>query len=313
MKYVTTRVAGGVLTLFIVSFLVFGVINLVPGDVVAVLTGDQGYTPEDAIKIKHELGMDKPIPERYVRWLGDISRGDFGESIKDGREVTEIIQKGFQTTVELALLAVVLTVIIGIPLGVWSAVRQDKIDDYILRTISIGFLSIPTFVIGTLIIVLPAKYWGWTPPLFFEYFMDDPVQNLSMLIIPAAILASHTSAVVMRITRSAVLEVLREDYVRTARAKGLTERVVLTRHALKNAMLPVITTLGGQFAFLMGGAVVVEVIFNVPGIGQTMVTAIHNRDFPVITGVNLVIATIVVVTNLGIDLSYKVLDPRVTY
>lgn len=312
-RYIATRLITGVITLFIVTFIVFGLINLVPGDIVAVLMGDQGYTEEEARRIRHDLGMDRPIHIRYIEWLGNILRFDFGHSIKSGREVTDIIATSVPVTIELAFIAITLTIFIGIPLGIWSAVRQDKVDDYVMRLIAIGGLSIPSFWIGTMIVVLPAIWWGWVPPLFYKSFQQDPWGNISIMIIPAAILAAHSSAVLMRITRSAVLEVLREDYVRTARAKGLANVLVLRRHVLRNAILPVLTVLGGQLAFLLSGAIVIETIFNLPGLGTVVVRALHNRDFPVITGINLLIATAVVAVNLVVDLLYRVFDPRITY
>jgi peptide/nickel transport system permease protein len=303
----------GIITLFVVSFIVFGLINLVPGDIVAVLMGDQGYTEEEAHRIREQLGMNRPIPVRYASWLADIARLDFGESIKSGRTVTNIIETALPVTAELALIAITMTVIIGIPLGVWSAVRQDKADDYIMRLVAIAGLSIPSFWIGTMVVVLPAIWWGWVPPLFYKTFQQDPWGNISIMLIPATILAVHSGAVLMRITRSSVLEVLREDYVRTARAKGLASVVVLRRHVLRNSVLPVLTVLGGQLAFLLSGAIVVETIFNLPGLGTVVVRALTNRDFPVITGVTLLISFSVVVVNLIVDLMYRVFDPRITY
>jgi peptide/nickel transport system permease protein len=312
-KYLLTRILTGIITLFVVSFIVFGLINLVPGDVVAVLMGDQGYTEEEAFKIREQLGMNRPLPIRYASWLGDIATLDFGESIKSGRKVTNIIQTSVPVTAELSLISIILTVVIGIPLGVWSAVRQDRADDYAMRLIAIAGLSIPSFWIGTMVVVLPAIWWGWVPPLFYKTFAQDPWGNISIMLIPSAILAGHSAAVLMRITRSSVLEVLREDYVRTARAKGLANLVVLRRHVLRNSVLPVLTVLGGQLAFLLSGAIVVETIFNLPGLGTVVVRALTNRDFPVITGVTLLISFVVVVVNLVVDLLYRVFDPRITY
>jgi len=312
-RYLVTRVLTGIITLLVVSFIVFGLINLVPGDVVAVLMGDQGYTEAEAFKIREQLGMNRPLPVRYASWLADVARLDFGESIKSGRKVTNIIQTSVPVTAELSLISIILTVVMGIPLGVWSAVRQDRADDYIMRLVAIAGLSIPSFWIGTMVVVLPAIWWGWVPPLFYKTFAQDPWGNVSIMLIPAAILGLHSGAVLMRITRSSVLEVLREDYVRTARAKGLANLVVLRRHVLRNSVLPVLTVLGGQLAFLLSGAIVVETIFNLPGLGTVVVRALTNRDFPVITGVTLLISFVVVVVNLVVDLLYRVFDPRITY
>lgn len=312
-RYVAARIATGFITLFVVSFIVFGLINLVPGDVVAVLMGDQGYTEEEAFRIREQLGMNRPIPVRYASWLADIVRLDLGESIKSGRTVTDILRTSLPVTAELAFIAIVMTIAMGIPLGVWSAVRQDKPDDYVMRLLAIAGLSVPSFWIGTMVVVLPAIWWGWVPPLFYKTFAQDPWGNISIMLIPAAILTTNSGAVLMRITRSSVLEVLREDYVRTARAKGLASVVVLRRHVLRNSVLPVLTVLGGQVAFLVSGAIVVETIFNLPGLGTVVVRALTNRDFPVITGVTLLISFSVVAVNLIVDLLYRVFDPRITF
>ena len=312
-SYLIARLLTGVITLFGISFIVFGMINLVPGDVIAVLVGDAGYTQEEAREIEHELGLDKPLPERYVRWLGDLFQGDLGESIKSGREVKDIIRASVPVTLELAIMVFVMATLVGIPLGVWSAVRQDKVDDYIMRITAILGLSIPSFWIGTMVIVLPAIWWGWVPPLFYKDFLDDPMGNIGIMITPAAILTANVSAVLIRMTRSSVLEVLREDYVRTARAKGLGSTAIMSRHVLRNAVLPVLTVLGNYAAFLITGTVTLETIFNLPGLGTTVVTALNNRDFPVVTGVTLIIAMGVVLVNLIVDVLYRVFDPRVSY
>lgn len=311
-SYVFTRLAASMVTLLVVTFIAFGAINFVPGSIVDVLAGDQGYTPEQAKEIEHDLGMDKALPERYAIWLGDVFKGDLGHSLKSGRNTTDIVQHTLPVTLELAVFATFITIIIGIPLGIITAIRQDKPEDHLLRGISIGFISVPSFWLGTMIIVLPSVWWHWTPPLIYKDITEDPIANLRMLAIPALILGANSAALVIRVTRSAMLEVMREDYVRTARSKGLSEMLIIQRHAIRNAMLPVITVLGGQFAFLMGGTVVVEVIFGIPGMGQAMVGAISNRDFQVITGLTLVIGAIVVAINLLIDLMYRVLDPRIT-
>jgi peptide/nickel transport system permease protein len=310
--YVLTRIGASCVTLLVVTFIAFGAINLVPGSIVDVLAGDQGYTQEQARELEHQLGMDRPLPQRYASWLGNVFEGDLGHSLKSGRNVTDIVQHTLPVTLELAIFSTLITIVIGIPLGIITAIRQDKAEDHLLRGASIAFISVPSFWLGTMIIVLPSIWWHWTPPLIFKDFAEDPYANLKMLLIPALILGVNSAALVIRVTRSAMLEVLREDYVRTARAKGLPEILVIQRHAVKNALLPVITVLGGQFAFLMGGTVVVEVIFGIPGMGQAMVNAIAGRDFQVITGLTLVIGAIVVFVNLLVDLMYRVLDPRIT-
>jgi peptide/nickel transport system permease protein len=312
-SYIAARVLTGLITLFAVSVIVFGLLNLVPGDPLSALTGGQGYTAEDARIFKHQLGLDRPLPVRYATWLGAILHGDLGKSIKSDRAVTSMIGDTFPVTLELALLTISLGLLTGIPLGVWSAVRQDRVDDYVMRLISIAGLSLPSFWLGTMVVVLPALWWGWVPPLLYRGISVDPVANLAIMIAPAVILAAANAATLMRITRTSVLEVLREDYVRTARAKGLSALVVLRRYVVRNSILPVLTIIGGQIAFIFSTAVVVETIFNLPGVGTLYVQAIHDRDYPVITGVNLLISVVVVASNLVIDLLYRVFDPRIAY
>lgn len=311
--YITLRVLTGVLTLFAVTVIVFGLVNFTPGDVVDSITQDQAVSQEEVQEIRHELGLDRPLIVRYFDWLGHIVRLDFGESLSSGRSVNDIIKDAAPVSIQLGLIAWVISILIGIPFGVYVAVRRGRLDDQLLRITSIIGLSAPTFWIATMVVVLPAMWWGWVPPLFFKRFSDDPLGSIAIMITPALILASHSSCTLMRFTRSAVLEVLREDYVRTARAKGLGEFAVLARHVVKNAMLPVLTISGTQLVALISGVVVLETIFNLPGLGRTMITALNTRDYPVVQGINLMLATVVVVTNLLVDLLYKVFDPRVTY
>lgn len=312
-SYIVARVLTGMITLFAVTIVVFGALNLVPGDPISALTAGQGYTAADARVFKHQLGLDRPLPVRYASWLGDVLRGNFGQSIKNSRPVTSMVGDAFPVTLELALMTISLGLLAGIPLGVWSAVRQDRPDDYLMRLVAIAGLSVPSFWLGTMVVVLPALWWGWVPPLLYRGFTADPSANLAIMVAPAVILAAANAATLMRITRTSVLEVLREDYVRTARAKGLGAFAVLTRYVVRNSILPVLTIIGGQIAFIFSTAVVVETIFNLPGVGTLYVGAIHDRDYPVITGVNLLIAAIVVGTNLVVDLLYRVFDPRIAY
>jgi peptide/nickel transport system permease protein len=312
-RYVINRLWTGGVTLLLVSFLVFALLEIVPGDIIAILVGEEGYSRADAARVEQQLGLDRPLLVRYAHWLGDAARGDMGHSIKSGRSVTDIMRTALPVTVELGLISLLLATAIGIPLGVYSAVRQNRPDDYLARLIAIIGISVPHFYLATLVIVFPAIWWGWTPPLFYVSFREDPLANLQFLIVPAIILATGPAARFARITRSAVLDTLREDYVRTARAKGVSGIALMRRHVLRTAMLPVVTVFGAQVITLVTGAVVIETIFGVPGMGRTMVTAIGNRDFPVITGVNAVIAITVVCINLLIDITYRVFDPRVTF
>jgi peptide/nickel transport system permease protein len=311
--YIVNRIWTGFITLFLVTFLVFGLLNLLPGDIVGTLMGDQGYTQAEANQIRHELGLDKPLATRYVIWVGSLAHGDFGQSLVNGRPVSDIIKTAFPVSLELAFIALIISTIVGVPLGVYSAIRQDSWDDYGARIISIIGYSTPAFWLGTIVIVFPAIWWGWVPPLFFVHFQDDPIGNLTFMLVPALVLAAGSAARNARLTRSQVLETFREDYVRTARAKGVAGVSLISRHVLRNALLPVITQLGGSLIFLITGAVVVETIFSIPGIGTTLLSAIQHRDYPVIAGVDLVIAALVIVSHIVIDLSYKLVDPRVTY
>jgi peptide/nickel transport system permease protein len=311
--YIVNRIWSGMITLLLVTFLVFALQNLLPGDIVATLMGDQGYTPAEAAKVRHELGLDKPIPTRYVQWLGAIARGDLGTSLVNGRPVTTILKTNYPVSIELALIALVISTAAGIPLGVYSAIRADRWDDYTARFISIIGYSVPGFYLATVVIVFPAIWWGWVPPLFFVHFEEDPIGNLTFMLVPALVLATGAAARNARLVRSQVLETLREDYVRTARAKGIAGPALISRHVLRNALLPVITLLGSQFIFLVSGAVVVETIFSIPGIGTTLVSSLQHRDYPVISGVDLVVAAMLIASYIAVDLCYKFADPRVTF
>jgi len=311
--YVVNRVWSGLITLLLVTFLVFALQNLLPGDIVATLMGDQGYTPAEAAKVRHELGLDKPIPTRYVEWLGAIAHGDLGTSLVNGRPVTTILKTDYPVSLELAVIALIISTAAGIPLGVYSAIRADQWDDYAARFVSIIGYSVPGFYLATVVIVFPAIWWGWVPPLFFVHFEDDPVGNLAFMIVPALVLATGAAARNARLVRSQVLDTLREDYVRTARAKGIAGVSLISRHVLRNALLPVITLLGSQFIFLVSGAVVVETIFSIPGIGTTLVSSLQHRDYPVISGVDLVVAALLIASYIVVDLCYKFCDPRVTF
>jgi peptide/nickel transport system permease protein len=247
---------------------------------------------------------------QYVEWLGSILRGNFGESLWTRQPVIAELGRRLPVTATLGLMATAVAVAIGVPVGILAAVRQDGALDFFARSAAILRLSIPGFVIAILVTLLPAIWWGWTPPRFVE-FSRDPVGHLVQFIVPAIILGIGSAAGIMRLTRGMLLEVLRQDYVRTAWAKGLRERLVVLKHALKNAVIPVVTVLGLQLAGIVGGAVIIEWIFGIRGMGQFLVDAIVQRDSPVIQGINLVIVTVIVLTNLSVDLIYAVLDPRI--
>ena len=267
---------------------------------------------KDLEDLRAKLGLNRPIHVQYFDWLATVGRGNFGESLWTRQSVLSELVRRLPVTATLGVMAIAVAIAIGIPIGVLAATRQDGLLDFFTRSAAILGLSIPSFVLAILVTLLPAIWWGWTPPRFVE-FSKDPAGHLVQFILPAIILGIASAAGIMRLTRGMLLEVLRQDYVRTAWAKGLRERVVVLKHALKNAVIPVVTVLGLQVAAIAGGAVIIEWIFGIPGMGQFLVDAITQRDYPVIQGVNLIIVTIIVVTNLTVDLVYAVLDPRIRY
>jgi peptide/nickel transport system permease protein len=297
--------------LFLVSVLVFILIRAIPGDAVPLMAQDAGS--QHAEELRASLGLDKPVPVQYAIWLGNALRGDLGSSFTSNDSVTTQILRALPVTAELALLSLVIAVLVGIPLGLVSSVAQNTPIDYAVRVFSIAGLSIPAFWLGTLLIMLPAFWFRYLPPTNYTPLFENPYENLRQMILPALALGYSLSAVTMRLMRSQALEVLRHDYVRTARAKGLRERMVVTRHVIRNALLPVITVLGTQAGVLMGGTVILEQIFLLPGLGRVTLFSISLRDYPQIQGNIMLIVLTVVVINLCIDLSYAWLDPRIRY
>jgi len=260
------------------------------------------------------LGLDKPIWEQYARWMGGILlAGDFGRSLWGNTPVAELLVARLPVTFELGLMALVVALAVAIPIGAYSAMRQDTAGDYLGRSFSILMLAVPSFWMGTMVMVFPSMWWGWSPEVKFVPFRQDPLHNLSQMILPAIILGTSLSAVTMRLTRTMMLEVLRQDYIRTAWAKGLTETLVVARHALRNALIPVVTLIGLQAPLLIGGAVIMEQIFVIPGMGLLLLEAVNQRDYPIITGVFLIVGVAVMMINLLVDLSYGMLDPKVRY
>jgi len=310
--YLARRLLLVIPTLIGVSIVVFLLVRLLPGDAVAMLLQDYAYAADgDAMRAR--LGLDQPIYVQYANWTGGVLRGDLGTSLRSKNSVAEEMFKRLPVTAELGLLGMLIGLLIAIPVGVIAAVRQDTKVDYISRSAAIGFLAIPGFWLGTLVITLPSVWWGWTPPLRYTYFMDDPLKNLSHMILPAIILGIGLSGALMRLTRAQMLEVLRQDFVRTATAKGLAEWAVVLHHALKNAFIPVLTLLGLQVSILVGGTVVLESVFVIPGMGRYLLEAVQYRDYPVIQGLNMLFAVVIVLANLLVDLLYGWLDPRVRY
>jgi len=314
---VTSYVAGRLLlmlpTLLGVAILTFVVMRLVPGDIVELRYAGGSVAPEVIARERHQLGLDKPIAAQFADWMGGVVTLDFGTSLWTNRPVVEEVQIRFGLSLELALLATILAVALAVPLGVIAAVRQDTWVDYAIRIFSIGGLAMPSFWIGILTILALLTLFHWSPPLEFAPIWKDPVANLAQLIWPAIAVGYRYSAVSMRMTRSSVLEVLREDYIRTARAKGASERLVVVRHALRNSLLPVVTVISLEFAFLIGGLVVTEQVFNLNGLGHLLVDAVAHRDYTLIQALVLIMAMIFVVINFLVDMLYVVLDPRVRY
>jgi peptide/nickel transport system permease protein len=310
-NYVLRRLLVAVPSLLIASLIVFTLPRLIPGDVVQLMLEEKAYG-KDLEDLRAKLGLNRPLHVQYVEWLGSILRGNFGESLWTRQPVIAELGRRLPVTATLGLMATAVAVAIGVPVGILAAVRQDGALDFFARSAAILGLSIPGFVIAILVTLLPAIWWGWTPPRFVE-FSRDPVGHLVQFILPAIILGIGSAAGIMRLTRGMLLEVLRQDYVRTALAKGLRDRLVVLKHALKNALIPVVTVLGLQLAGIVGGAVIIEWIFGIPGMGQFLVDAIVQRDYPVIQGINLVIVTVIVLANLSVDLIYAVLDPRIRY
>ena len=312
-RYIVGRLLLMIPTLIGVAILTFVIMRAVPGDIVALRYAGSSV-PQDIIdQERHILGLDKPMWAQFVDWMTSISRLDLGQSLWTGHSVIDEVQVRVPLSIELAVLATLFAVLLAIPLGVVAAVKQDTWIDYAIRVFSIGGLAMPSFWIGIMMVLVTLTLWGWAPPVVFTPLFEDPVANLAGLILPAIAVGYRYSAVSMRMTRSTVLEVLREDYVRTARAKGLRETIVVVRHALRNALLPVVTVVSLEFAFLIGGLVVTEQVFNLNGIGKLLVDAVAHRDYPLIQALVLLLAAVFVIVNFVVDMIYVVLDPRIRY
>ena len=312
-RYIVGRLLLMIPTLIGVAILTFVIMRAVPGDIVALRYAGSSV-PQDIIdQERHILGLDKPMWAQFVDWMTSISHLDLGQSLWTGHSVIDEVQVRVPLSIELAVLATLFAVALAIPLGVVAAVKQDSWIDYAIRVFSIGGLAMPSFWIGIMMVLVTLTLWGWAPPVVFTPLFEDPIANLAGLILPAIAVGYRYSAVSMRMTRSTVLEVLREDYVRTARAKGLRETLVVVRHALRNALLPVVTVVSLEFAFLIGGLVVTEQVFNLNGIGKLLVDAVAHRDYPLIQALVLLLAAVFVIVNFVVDMIYVVLDPRIRY
>ena len=315
--YIIRRILLIIPTLFILSILVFLSVRFIPGDVIDVLTMRMealGGGALDREAVERRLGLDVPVYVQYGRWMGGILlHGSLGESLMGRGAVEQKIIGRLPVTIELGLMAIFIGLGIALPVGIYSAIRQDTAADFVGRSVAIVGLATPNFWLGIMVMIYPAIWWGWAPPLELVSFTDDPLGNLAVFLIPSLILGTAAAAATMRMTRTMMLEVLRQDYIRTAWSKGLKERAVVIRHAVKNALIPVVSLIGLQLPILVGGAVIMENIFNLPGLGRLMVNALNDRDYAMVSGINLFFATGVVGINLLIDLVYAVLDPRVRY
>jgi peptide/nickel transport system permease protein len=312
-RYFLRRILLTIPALIGVTLIISGMIRLLPGDAVDIMLQDYSGYAKDADDLREKLGLKRPFYVQYITWFGGLFRGDLGRSLSDQAPVTTELAQRLPVTFELGLMGMVIGLLIAIPLGVFSAVRQDTVPDYLARSLAIAMLAIPGFWIGTLAITLPSIWFKWTPPLRYTRLTDDVGKNLQQMIIPAVILGIGLSGSMMRLTRAQMLEVLRQEYVRTARAKGLNEWKVVFRHALRNAVIPVVTLLGLQMGVLIGGTVVLERVFNLPGMGRYLLDSLNSRDYPVVQAIVLIFAALIIFSNLLVDLLYAWLDPRIRY
>jgi peptide/nickel transport system permease protein len=310
--YLIRRLLLMVLTLFGMSVLIFVLLRVVPGNISDILFDSAGMVnPADKAKLEAELGLDRPLVTQYLNWIGGLLRGDLGYAYVSEKPALEEILPRIPVTAKLAALALLFSIVLGVPLGVISAVKQDTALDYVLRVVSLSGLSLPSFWLGLLILMAFVHYLGWIP-----IYSDQPRSlwhELALLSIPAAAVGFRASALIMRLTRSSMLEVLRQDYIRTARAKGASQTSVNYNHALRNALLPVITIIGIEAAFLIGGLIVTETVFNIPGVARFLVEAIRWRDYPIVQNLVMFIALVVVLVNFLVDMAYVLLDPRIKY
>lgn len=316
-QYFTRRLLFMIPTLFFISLIVFFSIRALPGDVidmmVAEMSGSGASVEISRTQMLHDLGLDLPVFVQYGKWVGGIFRGDLGLSLITRRPALEMMLQRLPVSMELGVLAMLFTALLSLPLGIWSAIRQDTVSDYIGRSVAVAFIAIPGFWLGTMVMVYPSIWWNWSPSISFVSFVENPLENLKMFLLPAFIIAMATTGGMMRWIRTMMLETLRQDYIRTAWSKGLKERTVIIRHALKNSLIPVVTVFGYMVPMLVGGSVIIEQIFSLPGIGRLMLESLLKRDYTLVSAINLLIAIVVLATNLLVDIAYGWLDPRVHY
>jgi peptide/nickel transport system permease protein len=327
-SYIIRRIALIIPTLLLVTIIVFLTVRFVPGSLIDLMAsqqaGESDVTPEEvAEQIRHDLGLDQPIWKQYMSWLGawpqedgtfsGILEGDLGDSLWTHRPILDEIVGKIPISLELGIIAIITGLLIAFPIGIYSAIRQDTAGDYLGRSFAIFCMAVPGFWLATMIIVFPSVWWNWTPPMQYVPITENFGDNIKQFIIPSLLMGMVMSGVTMRMTRTMMLEVLRQDYIRTAWSKGLTEQVVVIGHALKNALIPVVTIIGLQLPVLIGGTVVMEQIFNLPGMGRLMIDSLGRRDYSVISGINLIMASVILVANLLVDVTYAYLDPRIRY
>lgn len=313
-RYFLQRLALVIPTLIGTTIIVFVLLRLLPGDIVDILFGgDPQVSQQTLAQIRDSLGLNKPLPIQYFDWVAGLLRGDAGTSMRSGIPVSESIIRSMPVTVELGLLAIVIACLVAVPLGMISAVRRNGVSDLLTRLIGLIGLSFPGFWLATMFLLLSSTVFRWVPPLKWVSPFEDLGQNLQIMIVPSIILAVQPMAVIMRMTRASMLEVLRQDYIRTAYAKGLRQRLVLLRHALQNAFIPVLTVIGVQFGGLMGGSVIIEQVFSLPGVAFYLLSGIYNRDYPVVQSTVLFLSLIFILVNLAVDMLYGFVDPRIRY
>jgi peptide/nickel transport system permease protein len=311
-SYIVRRLVLALITVLGVTFLVFAAVRWLPGNRVDVLlaTGTNSG-PGAKAKLEHELGFDRPFLVQYGTWLGDVATGHLGKSLVNGQSLAFYIKEGLPVSIELGVLSLLFGVVFGVSIGIISAVKQDTWIDYVLRSFAIFLLAMPGFLIAVIVIVLASRFWNWNPPITYIPLKRDPIHNLGQFLLPSIILGFSSAAALMRFTRTAMLDIMRQDYIRTARSKGLGDRSVVLNHALRNSLIPIVSIVGLFLAYIVGGTVIFESIFQLPGVGRFLFESVNTRDYPGIQDIALIFAIVVVLTNLATDIVYTWVDPRV--
>jgi peptide/nickel transport system permease protein len=312
-RYIVQRLLLAIPTLLGVATFLFVLMRVLPYSAIDISTAESSATPDVKAKLKQEYGLSDPMAVQFAHYMGQVVRGDLGKSIVSDRPVWSELRNRLPVTAELALIGIFFSILVGVPLGALSAIKQDTWVDYVTRGGAIAFIALPGYGLAIIILVLGSRWFHWAPPITYKPFSSDPVANLSIICLPAILLSLSLAGGLLRLMRTQMLEVLRQDYVRTARAKGLREHSVLLRHALRNTLIPIITVLGLQLPIIVGGTVIIESIWLLPGMGRYLVDSVNHLDYPVVQSVNLIAATVVVFSNLLVDLSYGIVDPRIRY